>query len=1016
MSNSNRSSLHRSHTSSEAVHRQSSLQGVANGREQPTRSLTLGDVGDWVKNKLPSHRPERGGTLRKQGYWETKSHREERQRDDPFDRTQADFPQASRRRFTDRSYRSQRSGTGGSDRIMSWNLPRDLSEAGPESSPLPGRKTVTGHNSLQSGRIRSWTPLDDFNNLKIGRSRDRKANKVAESKKATKAPDPAGGAKSNASATTAGKEPGLLKVLEAKRKARKLRRSLKESGDYLGVQGYNPQTGVPDIVSTSDSGESKLSPETERMLGKLEKLSKDAPSAATREHAENEITHIRLRQEEERLRRRELAKQRLTVPVTGKWRRRTHQWSSVQEPDLSPIAQSQKSGSFFSRRQSHADGAMAAQEELIDFSELEDTLPPPVNVNVPQSPASPRISGSSDTVVRTPHRQSLALSPTALELFENDISFDSPFEPRPNGGPLLQPFGSPSPDGAAGGLLPETKSPQGIKETTVANELPANEKDQSRDSVSFLDGGPQGNSEPGGAQNREQVRATASSASLPGLSLMLKQSPLNHSFSLSSVKNKLDTFTHRKKHLRESPVHDLMTNPEKFVIHPTSSKPTLHGLPEETQPQPATEFLNQQQGLEENVESPHLTENPAEHSTWERRKRDSRTSRAVRRLDWDTNTAVRIGPNLQAYDNTKTTLIQSPHYTLQPCKIKATYEADLVELPLAADKTQADVKAPREKTTLFDQPTVSTLQVKNEIKGNQTWAQDALRDITNRCDEVKGACASIPTITTTGYVQTMSESHHKTAQSIRPGPQRKRPSKRVIYSLQGLGTTPDNLENSQENRGPKFTEQPLEMGVFNRSPKAKSGVMAAQHLPNSNLSTFTSTALEKETSDTMSQSGEVGKHLKYPPRWRLRHRMETSKQTMDLGVHVPGSFPTHLHAEDGIADHSSNRDAGNGNQGLWDAVKEVSQAMRGGCTWLLSLYWAMVQPIFDSKSEYWTREKSNWKDLASLCLAYPLIMGMLVGFMWVMEFAAITMRCKDEDWECVADEVFVVFRRTMTGG
>ncbi|KAM0197679.1 hypothetical protein ACHAPQ_005781 [Fusarium lateritium] len=144
----------------------------------------------------------------------------------------------------------------------------------------------------------------------------------------------------------------ILEVIEAKKKAkrraREERESLRESGDYLGVQGINPQTGVLDV--TSDSGESILSVKTEQKLQKLEARARHASSAAERKEAEIEIVKIHLDHDVKKLRNLEKTEKELAGSVTGKWRRGTHQWSSVQEPHLSPIAQSHRSTSVLSRR------------------------------------------------------------------------------------------------------------------------------------------------------------------------------------------------------------------------------------------------------------------------------------------------------------------------------------------------------------------------------------------------------------------------------------------------------------------------------------------------------------------------------------------------------------------------------------------------------------------------------------------------------------------------------------------
>ncbi|ENH73860.1 hypothetical protein FOC1_g10011181 [Fusarium oxysporum f. sp. cubense race 1] len=98
-------------------------------------------------------------------------------------------------------------------------------------------------------------------------------------------------------------------------------------------------------------------------------------------------------------------------------------------------------------------------------------------------------------------------------------------------------------------------------------------------------------------------------------------------------------------------------------------------------------------------------------------------------------------------------------------------------------------------------------------------------------------------------------------------------------------------------------------------------------------------------------------------------------------MHVPGSLLRQWNAEDGIADLSSNRSQQGVTGGLWDAIKEFLCTIKGYNIQLLRLYWKAVKPVFDYSSPYWRatdRDSDGWTDLASTCLALPLIFGLLV--------------------------------------
>ncbi|KAJ4131548.1 hypothetical protein NW768_005739 [Fusarium equiseti] len=386
-------------------------------RQEPAPSVTLGDVGAWFKRKLPSHRPEKGGTLRNKNNWASQElngiHISQSASKDAY------HPPASslspEQRLPATNHRTgQRSRTGGSDRLMDWNTPKNLSEALPDPKP-PKRKAIAAQ---EPSTRRKWLNRSSKRNQKTSDSIEPKNDERQQAWGNTTKPQ------SFAAATQT--MPDILEVLDAVRKARTRardeREDLKESGDYLGVQGINPQTGVLDL--TSDSEESGLSLRTEQRLAKLEDQAKNATSAVKRKEAEAEIIRIHLDHDVNKLRRREETEKRL------KWRRGTHQWSSVQEPDLSPIAQSHRSTSDLSKRKLRRDYNVTKQEDLIDLdlTDNQRSQGRPPSIAVMTNLHTRESAHSSDTVVKTPHRRGSAdvySYSAGFEPFESDKSSHS---------------------------------------------------------------------------------------------------------------------------------------------------------------------------------------------------------------------------------------------------------------------------------------------------------------------------------------------------------------------------------------------------------------------------------------------------------------------------------------------------------------------------------------------------------------------------------------------------------------
>ncbi|KAG6005922.1 hypothetical protein E4U54_000265 [Claviceps lovelessii] len=381
----------------------SSAQSVQNKpKKPPKQGNRSGDLhkapslGSWFKQILPSNRPERGGTLRPSAF--------QLQKDLEHVNNNNKSPVPAPR-----------------------NPPWSASDRGSNLKDVTEVDTV-----MEDGRKTSWVSGNDVQRRgKRGGDSDKEARTALHGASGNQLNVlDAGGSGSHSSSISD------LQYIRAKQEARRLRRNLKESGDYLGVQGFNPETGRLDVITPSDSDMSSLSQETQQKLLVLKNTLKDARHQykSTREKSEQEAKKILLKSEKERVRRLEKGKERVQeVSQTVTWKRHARQWSSAQEPNLSPIAQSIGETPQASRRESKVcDRAgvakRASNSSLINFNDSDkqaggDYAPQQRDRELTKSP------DSMATVVRTPKRQSLVdfaePGTSAWQLFVNGISFDT---------------------------------------------------------------------------------------------------------------------------------------------------------------------------------------------------------------------------------------------------------------------------------------------------------------------------------------------------------------------------------------------------------------------------------------------------------------------------------------------------------------------------------------------------------------------------------------------------------------
>lgn len=410
-------------------------------RRTQTESPQPASPAGWMRKiMLPSRRPERGGTSREQGYWE---------------QMEVEGKVRPRRRMTDSQY-SMGDVSVDSNHIARWNVPKDIPKEQPSELPRGQRVASTkpgsslSPNAKQKNCSRSWSPLkgseDQISVTKLEGalpSDDWNGNNKTGNIKTTET----GSLSMDSETATHKKQLQRRDALRARKVRRRQRQSLRESGDFLGVQGVNPHTGELDVMSpTDDSSPLSTRSHQETVHSVMHTLRdkwrnsrhhrvRDSPSKD--KHIEGSDTKLSGLQKEKRVR---------GFGKAVRWKRRVGEWSSLQEPDLSPISASPNSRKFFSwpslrciaslisgytrtvsdttwliGRPSHAQGLQQSVQHLSleeappDLSLPNDTLTfvnesislieatSPVEVPNPLTRTS-----SNSTVIKTPRRQSLA--------------------------------------------------------------------------------------------------------------------------------------------------------------------------------------------------------------------------------------------------------------------------------------------------------------------------------------------------------------------------------------------------------------------------------------------------------------------------------------------------------------------------------------------------------------------------------------------------------------------------------
>ncbi|KAI1461395.1 hypothetical protein F4805DRAFT_281029 [Annulohypoxylon moriforme] len=311
---------------------------TATNADRPSQKRTSSFSGFFSKI-LPSNRPEQGGTYRTTDWTG----------DEELD----------------------------ANELTGWNVAKEKSPAHHTTTSL-----IVPEESIHR-RVWSWSPQKGDSRFVENLPRDRSLGRERSPDTPDREPLPP--RKSEALTRTE-----VHELLKSKEMSRKNRRSLKESGDWLGVQGADPYSGQFPVLTPTDTPSSETTSSSTR--GRLAGLSRKKKTAKLEyEQAklleEQEKDKARLNKEQAKLNKIEHAKEELKRQNSSpKWSQHKRQWSSAAEPSLSPIAQSLDSVALGSSETSSllfsempTDSASSDPEEITIIPNFSRPTRPPVS-------------------------------------------------------------------------------------------------------------------------------------------------------------------------------------------------------------------------------------------------------------------------------------------------------------------------------------------------------------------------------------------------------------------------------------------------------------------------------------------------------------------------------------------------------------------------------------------------------------------------------------------------------------
>ncbi|KAL2257745.1 hypothetical protein VTK26DRAFT_9225 [Humicola hyalothermophila] len=311
------------------------------------RRSVSGTLATFFSRLRPSARPERGFAFR-----------------DPRDSAGESQPlrraTAGPTGYSDGERRSRSLHKHGSDTIPAdrWNTPRTLPRWArstghgklPDGPPQrsPSKRSATAHFPSIDNRLHNAPALAPAS------PRPQASAKPSNASSPPLNPEPSTAAPPHHSGDPGHSSARSRDLFLAKCELRRQRRSLKESGDFLGVTGVNPYTGELDVITppTSSSEDAAVITTTTTTSTTTGINNNNSwPTGEQEMHRQARLAARlakearRMQREEARQSRAEERKEAVREVVQQqqiKWRREEGGWSSVAEPKLSPIPGSQQ--------------------------------------------------------------------------------------------------------------------------------------------------------------------------------------------------------------------------------------------------------------------------------------------------------------------------------------------------------------------------------------------------------------------------------------------------------------------------------------------------------------------------------------------------------------------------------------------------------------------------------------------------------------------------------------------------
>lgn len=218
-----------------------------------------------------------------------------------------------------------------SDILVRWNTPKDIPKQPEPESPRQKhdvRFNLPEIKFSQDESILSWMSSHDTGVFSAQESakRDDDSGRLSPNDAKTNRVDSVATNVLNSQLERTGT------ILRQKKQARQERRALKQSGDYLGVQGINPATGRLDVETPTGSDESRQSHETTFPVAQRPTDAIDSSPLDKALDKEEKKRLLHAHQEE--LRRMNQDKQQAEdLNNQIMWRKHTKAWSAINDPD-----------------------------------------------------------------------------------------------------------------------------------------------------------------------------------------------------------------------------------------------------------------------------------------------------------------------------------------------------------------------------------------------------------------------------------------------------------------------------------------------------------------------------------------------------------------------------------------------------------------------------------------------------------------------------------------------------------